>query len=88
MFLLLTKVVLHVMHVFAPFISIIVHGVLVALYAIAVRNQTAPDVSNPQFRNNGPPWYISKSCSVSSNDKVKGYCDQAKASFIVTVIML
>lgn len=88
MFVLLTKTIMHVLHVFYPFLSFVVHAVLVALYAVSVHNQTAPDLSDPQHPAKGAPWYITRSCSLSGSDQIKGYCQQAKASFAVTVVML
>lgn len=88
MFVLLTKTVMHVLHVLYPFLSFVVHAVLVALYAVSVHNQTAPDLSDPLHPAKGAPWYITHSCSLSGSDQIKGYCQQAKASFAVTVVML
>ncbi|KAF1984180.1 hypothetical protein K402DRAFT_465315 [Aulographum hederae CBS 113979] len=88
MFLLLTKVVLHVLHLFWPIISFVCHGLLVGLFSYSIYVQTAPDVSDPKHPNNGAPWYIMKNCNFSSTSEIKGFCEQAKAGFAVTVVML
>lgn len=87
MFLLLTKVTMHIMGIFWPVVSVILHAALVALYAYSVYGQSAPDNSDPQHPTNGPCWYITKDCNVASGSLV-GYCKQAKSAFIVTIIML
>ncbi|KAF2837811.1 hypothetical protein M501DRAFT_1025117 [Patellaria atrata CBS 101060] len=88
MFILLVKTTMYVMHTFIPLISFLVHGLLVGLYAYSVYMQSAPDKSDPKHPSNGPPWYVTKSCSLSSTDEIEGYCEQAKASFYVTCVML
>ena len=88
MFLLLTKTTLHTLHVFWPFLSLLVHGLLIALFSYSIHGQTASDLSDHRYPQNGAPWYITKSCSVSSNGDVKGYCEQAKGSLAITACML
>jgi len=88
MFILLCKVTMYITHVFYPLVSLIVHGILVALWAISVHAQTAPDTIDPARSNHGPPWYITKSCSIASSKTLEGYCQQAKSAFAVTVVML
>ena len=89
MFLLLVKTTMFVMNVFLPLFSVVVHLVLIALYAVAIRNQSTPDLSNkdvPHLSKN-MPWYLSKGCSYAS-EKNHGYCMQARASFAVTCVLL
>ena len=86
-FTLLVKSVMAVMRVLYPFISFIVHGIEFGLYMFSIYGQTSPDTIDPQHMNNGPPWYITKSCSVTALPQNIGYCKQAKASFYVSVIM-
>jgi hypothetical protein len=74
--------------VFVPLLSVCLHGVLVGLYAYSVYGQTSPDLIDSAHRVNGPPWYITKSCDVAKDKRLVGYCQQAKASFAVTVILL
>jgi hypothetical protein len=88
MFIYLVKFTMFIVHVFWPIFSLIVHLLLVALWAVSIHAQTAPDTIDPKRTNNGPPWYITKSCSVSSTNTIKGYCEQAKAAFAVSVLML
>nr|OQO28280.1 hypothetical protein B0A51_03899 [Rachicladosporium sp. CCFEE 5018] len=87
MFILLVKSVMWVMHIFIPLVSLVVHGTLIALYAIAIRNQSAPDLLDPDHPAKGLPWYLSKGCSYATQAN-KGYCMQARASFGVTCVML
>ena len=89
MFFLLVKSVMYVMGALLPCISILVHACLIALYAIATRNQASPDLSNmsvPNLQRN-MPWYLSKGCGYATSS-TKGYCEQAVASFAITVLML
>ena len=87
MFILLTKVTLYVMHWFIPFLSVLVHGALIALYAVAIRNQSAPDMSDPEKPSPGLPWYLSKGCGYAT-PKNYSYCMQARASFGVSIVLL
>jgi len=88
MFILLAKTAAHVMNVFWPLISLFVGAVEVALYAVSLHAQTAKDLSDPAHLQRGPPWYITKSCSVVHEVSNLGYCRQAKASFAVTICMV
>lgn len=87
MFILLCKTVMFVMHIFIPLVSLLVHALLVALYAVSIRNQAAPDMSDPEKPSPGLPWYLSKGCSYATSEN-HGYCMQARASFGVTCVML
>lgn len=86
-FLLLTKVVVYVMHGFMPFLSILVHGALIAVYAVSVRNQSAPDMSDPKRPSPGLPWYLSKGCGYATQGNYS-YCMQARASFAMAIVLL
>ena len=88
MFIYLTKFTMFIVHVFYPIISLFTHLLLVALWAVSVHVQTAPDTIDPKRVNNGAPWYITKSCSISSTKQIEGYCEQAKSAFAVSVVML
>lgn len=88
LFLLLVKGIMFVTHVFLPVISVFLHSALIALYAISIRNQTAPDMTDPRKPQPGAPWYITKSCGAPVSPSLKGYCMQAKGAFAVTVILL
>ncbi|KAJ9664279.1 hypothetical protein H2201_005271 [Coniosporium apollinis] len=85
MFVLLTKVTLYVMHILYPLLSFFVHGLLLALYAYSLHGQSAPDTLDAERRR---AWYITHSCSVASTNSLRGYCQQAKASFGVTACMV
>ena len=89
MFILLVKVVMFVLHAFLPVLSIFVHLLLIVLYAVGVRNQATPDLTDktvPHLQKN-MPWYLSKGCSFAT-EKNKHYCLQARASFAVTIVQL
>ena len=88
-FILLVKSTLFVLHGWLPILSVFVHALLLSLYAVALSNQSTPDLSNknvPRLQKN-LPWYLSKGCSFAS-DKNYGYCMQARAAFGVTIAML
>ena len=87
MFILLIKTTMFVMHIFIPLISLFVHGLLIALYAVSIRNQSAPDMSDLKHPSPGLPWYLSKGCS-GAKEANKGFCMQARASFAVACVML
>ena len=89
MFILLVKSMMFVLSVFIPLLSVIVHALLIALYAISIRNQASPDLTNTKVAHlsRNLPWYLSKGCSYATK-KNHGYCMQARASFAVTVVML
>ncbi|OCK81707.1 hypothetical protein K432DRAFT_381065 [Lepidopterella palustris CBS 459.81] len=88
MFIYLTKFTMFILHVFYPIVSLFTHFLLVALWAVSVHVQTAPDTIDPKRINNGAPWYITKNCDISSTKLIKGYCMQAKSAFAVSVVML
>jgi hypothetical protein len=88
MFFLLVKAIMYIVNVFPPVLSVVVHSVLVALYTTSVYYQASSDTSDPAHPQNGPAWYITKSCSVASNPDNIGYCKQAKSAFGATVSML
>lgn len=77
-----------VMRVWVPFLSILVHILLIALFSYSAYAQASHDLSDPKHPQTGPPWFITKSCSVSNTDSIKGYCEQAKAAFALTIVMM
>lgn len=87
-FMLIVKLPLHALHLFFPPIAAATHGALVALYIVAARYQAGSDTSDPQHLQSGPPWYITKSCSVAAHKSNIGYCMQAKSLFAITVIVI
>jgi len=88
MFIMLVKSVMYMLHVFPPILSVLVHAVVIALYTVSVDYQASSDTTDPAHPQNGPPWYITKSCSVTHDKSLVGYCQQAKASFACTCTML
>ena len=87
-FILLCKMVMYIVHCWPALVSLLVHAILVALYAVSINYQTASDLSDPQHPQRGAPWYITKSCSVTAHDSNVGYCKQAKSAFAVSCVML
>ncbi|KAL8642123.1 MAG: hypothetical protein Q9228_001148 [Teloschistes exilis] len=88
LFLLLCKGIMYICHIFYPLISLVIHAALIALYAVSTHAQAAPDMSDPDHPQPGAPWYITKSCGAPVNPKLKGYCQQAKGSFAVAIMLL
>jgi hypothetical protein len=88
MFLMLAKTAMYILHVFPPLLSVFAHAALVALYTVSAVYQAGSDMSDPKRPQPGPPWYISKSCSVVRNKSLTGYCQQAKGAFACTVVIL
>lgn len=88
MFILLVKTVLVPLHKLFPLLSLVIHALETGLYAFSVYGQTSSDTIDPKRSNNGPPWYITKPCSVAHFQKNVGFCQQAKSAFIVTVFLL
>ena len=88
MFILLVKSIMFVLHVFPPVLSALVHAILVALFVVSIHEQAASDMSDPAHPQPGPPWYITKSCSVAHDKNNVHYCKQAKAAFACTCVMM
>jgi hypothetical protein len=88
MFFLLVKSIMYMLKVFPPILSVVVHAVLTALYAASVYYQASSDTSDPEHPQNGPPWYITKPCSVCHLSSNVGYCQQAKSAFAASVSLL
>lgn len=89
MFILLVKSTMFVMHVFIPLLSLFVHALLVALYAVSVHTQSQPDLSDrtvPNLQTKGP-WYLTVGCGPATQANM-GYCKQAQAAFGVACCML
>lgn len=89
MFVLLVKTAMFVLHAFLPALSVFAHMILIIVYAIGVRNQATPDLSDKNVPHlcKTLPWYLEKGCS-SAPQNMKGYCLQARASFAVACVML
>lgn len=76
------------LHIWIPILSFIVHAACCALFAYSVSVQAMSDLSDPEHPQHGPPWFISKSCSVAHYEVNIPYCQQAKAAFAVTIILV
>jgi len=69
-------------------VSVVVHAILTAIFVVSLAYQAGPDTSDPDHPQNGPPWYITKPCSVAHDPSNIGYCQQAKAAFACTCIIV
>ncbi|WPG97816.1 Hypothetical protein R9X50_00059700 [Acrodontium crateriforme] len=87
MFILLVKTTMFMLHAWIPLLSALVHALLIALYAVSIRNQSAPDLSDPEHPAKGLPWMLSKGCKYATSANY-GYCMQTRAMFGVTCVML
>ncbi|KAL8962407.1 MAG: hypothetical protein Q9193_001181 [Seirophora villosa] len=88
LFLLLVKGIMYICRIFHPLLSAILHAALVALFAVSIHAQAAPDTSDPDHPQPGAPWYITRGCGAPVRPSLRGYCQQAQASFAVTVMLL
>ena len=87
-FLLIAKIPIHSLHLFYPPVAAAVHAACVALYIIAASFQAGSDMSDPAHPQPGAPWYITKSCSVATSGTTKGFCQQAKGLFALTIVLM
>lgn len=76
------------LHVLPPVLSVLLHTIEIILYAVAVAYQASSDTTDKHHPQNGPAWYITKSCSVTYDHSLIGYCKQAKATFACFCAML
>jgi len=87
-FLLIVKFPLHCMHLFYPPVATTIHGGGMILYMVSAAYQGGSDMSDPKHPQSGPPWYITKSCSVAAHKSNIGYCEQAKALFAISIVLM
>ncbi|KAL4896737.1 hypothetical protein BDV59DRAFT_112773 [Aspergillus ambiguus] len=87
-FFLIVKAPVHVLRIWYPILSVVVHAGLLAIYIVSARGQAGSDMSDPKHPQPGPPWYITKSCSVAKHPGNVSYCKQAKALFAFTIVIL
>ncbi|KAI2822736.1 hypothetical protein CBS147343_9972 [Aspergillus niger] len=87
-FVWITKIPVHILHMLTPPLSAFVHAGLIAVYIYSVRYQAGPDMSDPEHPQPGAPWYISKKCSVAAVKTDVHYCMQAKALFAFSIILI
>lgn len=76
------------MNLFYPPMSVFIHLGLVAVYIVSASGQAGSDTSDPDHPQSGPPWYLTKSCSVATKQDVGAYCKQAKTLFAFTIIIM
>ncbi|KAI9727587.1 MAG: hypothetical protein M1834_008026 [Cirrosporium novae-zelandiae] len=57
-FIMIIKWVLLVTRTLLPIISLVIHGLLSALFAVAIHNQAAPDMSDPDHPQPGAPCIV------------------------------
>ncbi|KAI2630374.1 hypothetical protein GGS26DRAFT_108397 [Hypomontagnella submonticulosa] len=87
LFLLLSKLIAFIMHVWYPIIALFINTALIALYVTSIAGQAGPDYLDPDHPS-PIAWYIAKPCDVAANQTVQGYCRLAKGSFAAACIML
>ncbi|KAK3675286.1 hypothetical protein LTR78_004796 [Recurvomyces mirabilis] len=87
MFLLLVKSTMFVLHSFWPILGVLVSILEVALYAVSIKHQSTPDMTDPAHPSPGLPWYLSKGCMYAAAGN-HGFCMQARAVFGVTCAMV
>ncbi|CAL5874578.1 uncharacterized protein PFLUO_LOCUS8875 [Penicillium psychrofluorescens] len=87
-FMLIVKFPVHLMRLFYPPLAAFIHCSLIILYVVSARFQAGSDMSDPKHPQPGPPWYITKSCSVAAHKSDIGYCEQAKSLFGVTFVII
>ncbi|KAI1378671.1 hypothetical protein F4677DRAFT_443157 [Hypoxylon crocopeplum] len=87
LFLLLTKLIAFIMHVWFPIIGMVVNISLTALYVASIVGQAGPDHLDPAYPSS-VAWYVAKPCTVAANQSVQGSCRLAKGAFSATCIML
>ncbi|KAF2087716.1 hypothetical protein K490DRAFT_41396 [Saccharata proteae CBS 121410] len=88
MFILLVKTTMFTVNMFYPILSLLVHVGLIAIYGYSIHGQIGHDTLDPSRPSTGLPWYIGHSCGLASTGKLKGYCLQAKACFVVAILMV
>ncbi|KAK2738765.1 hypothetical protein FQN57_006933 [Myotisia sp. PD_48] len=87
MFFLIVKAPMFVLNVFYPPMSVFIHAGLIAIYCVSAAFQAGSDTTDAAHLQNGPPWYITKSCNVAKLQVNVGYCRQAKSAFACTIII-
>ncbi|KAI0126519.1 hypothetical protein BJ170DRAFT_409573 [Xylariales sp. AK1849] len=87
LFVLITKMIGVIMHVWYPLIALLFNVSLVALYTTSVYGQMGPDYADPDHPS-AIAWYIAKSCDVTVNQSIQKSCRTAKGTYAATVLML
>ncbi|KAH9892972.1 hypothetical protein F4778DRAFT_302837 [Xylariomycetidae sp. FL2044] len=87
LFVLLTKLIAFIMHVWFPLVAMVFNVSMAALYITSVYGQAGPDHLDPNHPSN-VAWYIAKPCTVAANKGIQSNCTMAKGTFAATVIFL
>ncbi|KAK8064914.1 hypothetical protein PG994_007552 [Apiospora phragmitis] len=87
LFVLITKMIGIIMHLWYPLLALVFNVSLVALYAASTYGQAGPDYADPT-KPSPAAWYIAKPCSVVANQSIQKSCAMAKGTFAATIIML
>lgn len=87
-FILITKLPLHILKLLYPCVHAVVQTGLVIIYCASAAWQAGSDTTDPKYPQSGPPWYITKSCSVAHDKGNLSYCKQAKALFAFTILIM
>ncbi|KAL6236210.1 hypothetical protein BDW75DRAFT_207315 [Aspergillus navahoensis] len=87
-FILITKVPLHILGLLYPIALAIVQIGLIIVYCISASWQAGSDTSDPDYRQSGAPWFITKNCNVAHDSGNVTYCQQAKALFAFTILII
>ncbi|RAL01060.1 uncharacterized protein BO80DRAFT_69373 [Aspergillus ibericus CBS 121593] len=87
-FMWITKIPVHILHMLTPPLSAFVHAGMIAVWCYSARYQAGPDMSDPEHPQPGAPWYIAKKCSVAAHKEDVHYCNQAKALFVFSIIII
>jgi hypothetical protein len=87
LFVLITKMIAVIMHLWFPLIALFFNIALTVLYTTSVYGQMGPDYAD--YSKPSPvAWYIAKPCTVAANQSIQKSCRTAKGTFAVTVIFL
>lgn len=86
LFLLLSKLIAFIMHVWFPIVAMAINISLTVLYIVSIYGQAGPDYLDPNYPSS-VAWYIAKPCTVAANLSVQGNCKMAKGAFAATCIM-
>ncbi|KAL4933875.1 uncharacterized protein BDV17DRAFT_286681 [Aspergillus undulatus] len=87
-FIFITKVPLHMLHLLYPFAHALLQIGLIIIYCVSAAWQAGPDTSDPARPQPGAPWYITKNCNVAHDSSNLSYCQQAKALFAFTILII
>lgn len=87
LFLLLSKLIAFIMHVWFPIVALFINLALAALYSASLGGQAGPDYLDPDHPSR-VAWYIAKPCTVAANQDIQSSCREAKGAFAAACFML